>query len=369
MGPRRAIRFCFSRHSPFEQALIGVGLLCALLGCGTDSSAPPLTANATGRNTDGIASDDADAAVPGDDAATNATDDPNVYQAVIDPERGGVLNAPGLKLTFPPGAVTEEVTITVEILSDPVPGSLQAFSMHYRFSPEGLVFQVPGTIRIQLAPDADRNRAAIYWSTDDPNVFERLDSSVQGNEVIADVEHFSTGFAGGPNEGSCDDDDFADVDLGSVVSGTSVGASPAYTGTITQMGDAGVAEQCLAAGGAGGPFQVLKWTAPAAGVYDVVVRNARIVNTGSNVDVWASVLATCAGPERHCGFFSNPEQLAMETGESVLFALTPAAVYEPIDYELFIGNNDAGQLCRDGVQNNGETGVDCGGPCPRPCSP
>jgi hypothetical protein len=125
-----------------------------------------------------------------DDPAPPAepTDDPDAVERTIGPA-GGVIAAPGLRLSIPEGALGEEVLITVTPGADPV--DHEAWSTVWHFEPAGLVFLRAATASFVVEPPGE---AAVWWS--DPSGVEALPSRFADGMVSARVWHFSTGWVG-----------------------------------------------------------------------------------------------------------------------------------------------------------------------------
>lgn len=116
---------------------------------------------------------------------------------------GGRLEAPGLVLEVPPGALNEPLTITVKREPDAeVPARFERHSALYRFEPSGTVFQKPIKVRIDDGDPPDE--AEIFWTNrSDPGHLEPVPTEREGDAFIAEVTHFSAGFVGGFTPGAC----------------------------------------------------------------------------------------------------------------------------------------------------------------------
>jgi hypothetical protein len=105
----------------------------------------------------------------------------------IGPE-GGTLSVGAHQLAVPPGALLTPTTITAVAPADTV--------NEVRFSPEGLVFQLPATLWMSYGNcDLAGNPGPkeIVYATDELNILEHLPSSDDplSRTVIAPLQHFS----------------------------------------------------------------------------------------------------------------------------------------------------------------------------------
>lgn len=115
---------------------------------------------------------------------------------VVGPE-GGTVEYEGLALEIPPGALSEEVEISIARSADAPSGNFVRLSPVFRFEPDGLTFAVPATVRFPL-PDGARS-PGIYWASAGAP-FQRIGGSVEEGTIAGEVSHFSTGFVGDPPE-------------------------------------------------------------------------------------------------------------------------------------------------------------------------
>ncbi|MBK6534315.1 MAG: FG-GAP repeat protein, partial [Deltaproteobacteria bacterium] len=106
---------------------------------------------------------------------------------------GGVIFAPGLTFTVPPGALVDPTSISITRTDTPVPAGYVGYSPVWRFAPEGLTFAQPATIDITFSGDSAR--AGLYWSQPGGG-YERLTTSLVGSRLVGPVSHFSLGFVG-----------------------------------------------------------------------------------------------------------------------------------------------------------------------------
>ncbi len=122
---------------------------------------------------------------------------------------GGAVDADGIALTVPSGALSSSQTLTVTKTNDLPPNGMVAFSAIYRFEPDGLTFAAP--VRVEFTVAAEQApEARVFWTTGE--TFAPLETTTSGTTVAANVTHFSAGFAGRLRSG---DGDAGVVDAGS----------------------------------------------------------------------------------------------------------------------------------------------------------
>ncbi|HWV38761.1 MAG TPA: hypothetical protein VN033_09835 [Vulgatibacter sp.] len=131
------------------------------------------------------------------DAKEEPKDEPTPpTRSIVGPE-GGTVEYEGLALEIPPGALTEEVEISIARTTDSPSGNFVRLSPVFRFEPDGLEFAVPATVRFPL-PDGAR-APGIYWASAGAP-FERIGGTFDGETIAGEVSHFSEGFVGDPPE-------------------------------------------------------------------------------------------------------------------------------------------------------------------------
>jgi hypothetical protein len=136
---------------------------------------------------------------------------PNGMVAKVIGPAGGTLESPaGAKLVIPPGALTEDATVTIVPVADSklpvaedvefVPGS--AFDVTVA-APTGNSIEKlekPATLTVSLKPEQWRKGITLYWI--DGTIPKALDSSeLTESAVSADTNHFSRFAAGLPTTG------------------------------------------------------------------------------------------------------------------------------------------------------------------------
>ncbi len=111
--------------------------------------------------------------------------------ATIGPAGGTVQLGSEVTVSIPPGALASPQTITIARSSTATQG-FSAFSRTYAFTPAGLSFQTPVTIRIAFQGSLDQAR--VFWSN--PAGWEELDESVSAGLATASVTRLGHGFVG-----------------------------------------------------------------------------------------------------------------------------------------------------------------------------
>lgn len=163
---------------------------------------------------------------------------PTTSSTSVGPEGGVVVVGP-VRLAVPAGALEETVTLTVREVDRPgrVQG-LEALGPRYEFLPAGLTFAQPVEVRFALA--AARPDAAVYWADDLDGPYERLATTLDGGSAVAEVTHFSVGFAGAPSTGTDAGVDASVLDGGSDAAlpdaGTDAGAPVSSTRLADRSG-------------------------------------------------------------------------------------------------------------------------------------
>lgn len=119
---------------------------------------------------------------------------PQTVSKDVSAATGGTVEGPGVKLDIPPGALSEDTTISVTVKSKAgIPGQDTVASSVFEMGPDGLQFSQPVTVRLDFDasnPPADSTAqiAVLEGST-----WRALgDSAVSGSSVTATTTHFST---------------------------------------------------------------------------------------------------------------------------------------------------------------------------------
>jgi hypothetical protein len=127
-------------------------------------------------------------------AACSGSSTPEVQPEVIgtlavDPLHGGTLALPGgPSLEVPVGAVDQAITLRLTRAAGPT----GALSARYGFEPAGQVFARP--VRVGLPVPTGTAAASIRWSRRGGG-FEPIGGAVVADRVVAEVTHFSEGYA------------------------------------------------------------------------------------------------------------------------------------------------------------------------------
>lgn len=139
--------------------------------------------------------DDVDTSEPSDALTDLSAPATATVEAQI-PASGGVVGNAGVRLHLPPGAAPAGTTIRIVADGEPPADYADVATPLYRFEPDGLTFDGAVEIRFPLATPADD--LVVHWSTPVGGWNRRVDTRVDGDAVVATVEHFSTGFVSGP---------------------------------------------------------------------------------------------------------------------------------------------------------------------------
>lgn len=155
---------------------------------------------------------------------------------VLGPE-GGFIRADGVGLDVPPGALETNVEFRIERISVPA-GYRAVGGTAFRFSPAGIEFSTPVTVR--FAVGASEDSATIFWSRPGTDSLGALDTRPEGDAVVASVTHFSVGLAGWPDEDANTAVDAAvpadaPVDGGTVDGGTLDAGEAGVTGVTCEV--------------------------------------------------------------------------------------------------------------------------------------
>lgn len=113
--------------------------------------------------------------------------------AAVGPSGGSVAMSGGPTLEIPAGALPNTTTITIAQSSAQADGAL---SPVYQFGPDGTTFSKPVTVTFTVP--SGTSAASVYWTTHQGGGYEELPAIVQGTTAVAQVAHFSRGFAGPP---------------------------------------------------------------------------------------------------------------------------------------------------------------------------
>jgi hypothetical protein len=112
---------------------------------------------------------------------------------------GGSLQAEGVTLDVPAGALSSDQQIAVTKDSDTAPSGFTGLSPVYRFGPDGLIFNAPISVTIAFDAPSTASFATMYWSDKGTTTgFGDVGGTapVTTGKVTARVTHFSQGFVG-----------------------------------------------------------------------------------------------------------------------------------------------------------------------------
>lgn len=107
---------------------------------------------------------------------------------------GGVIEMDGVSLSIPPHALHQEQHITITRNHDFALYPYMSFSDVWSFSPSGLEFHFPATVRMEH--EGAEEWRWLFWSRSGEQGFDALPFRKDGDTHIASIDHFSTGFIG-----------------------------------------------------------------------------------------------------------------------------------------------------------------------------
>jgi hypothetical protein len=115
---------------------------------------------------------------------------------VIGPAGGQVQAGGGVVLVVPPGALTQDVTITVQ-KGGAIPAGYTGYSDLYTFGPAGTRFAK--AVRLELPFSGDATRATVFFSKESGPGHDALPTTVAGSVAQADILHLGSAFVGTPS--------------------------------------------------------------------------------------------------------------------------------------------------------------------------
>ncbi len=160
-----------------------VGLACS----STDSNGP-------GAGDDGGSDGGADVASPVVDAGSGGSDALPAATQTIGPA-GGTLTAGDVTLTFPPGALGGNTTITIAASTAQVPPGYTALTSVLTLGPAGTTLHMPATLELRLASPPPN--AAIFLSNGSGG-FDALPTTTTASSITASISHLGDCFGGTP---------------------------------------------------------------------------------------------------------------------------------------------------------------------------
>ncbi len=165
--------------------LLAMALPVSLAACGDDDDDDDDATDTAGNDDDASDDDDDD----DDDDSSGAKVEKEVTAA-----EGGKVEAEGVTLDFPAGALAEDTTITVETLSAAgLPDAEKIAGAVFEFGPDGTEFLKPVALTLEFdastKPEGDyAAKVAVLedgkWTT--------LATTVAGGKATTEIEHFST---------------------------------------------------------------------------------------------------------------------------------------------------------------------------------
>ncbi|HSO40133.1 MAG TPA: hypothetical protein VLT33_46725 [Labilithrix sp.] len=125
-------------------------------------------------------------------SSTSPTPAAGAVTQAIGPE-GGKIEVGGAVVTFPKGAVAASTSVTISVL-DTTPEGFVTLSKLFKCEPSGIDFAQPVEMRMPFTDDG--SGGSLFWSSGSDPAFKDLGGKVEGNIMIATVQHFSSGFVG-----------------------------------------------------------------------------------------------------------------------------------------------------------------------------
>jgi hypothetical protein len=238
---------------------------------------------------------------------------PQTVSKEVSAATGGTVEGPGVQLDIPPGALSQDTTISVVVQGKAgVPSSDTVASSVFEMGPDGLQFAQPVTLQIDFdasnpPADAKAQIAVLEGST-----WKALgDSTVSGSTVTATTTHFST-FAvvwtsSGQTGGMCAEDFTA-------CGGDVVGkwAFSAACATLAPGSDP-FNGQC--------PTATMTLTVDMSGTVEFVADGTYSVNNTVNASMKADIPKSCLPPGATCEAMADGKPVT-DTGSSCVLTET-----------------------------------------------
>lgn len=128
------------------------------------------------------------------DEAPESTELPDEVSVVIG-KKGGQVQAKGISLDIPEGALDKDVTITAKSTDKAAPANTKPISKVYEFGPAGTKFAKE--IGIRFDTEKEDPKAVVYFTKESSEQeFEQIVTETKGKTASAKVKHFSLGFVG-----------------------------------------------------------------------------------------------------------------------------------------------------------------------------
>jgi hypothetical protein len=212
---------------------LGATVLAGLVGLACSSN----DANGPGAGDDGGTDGGADVVAPVVDAGGRGSDASAAAMRTIGPA-GGTLTAGDVTLTFPPGALAGNTTITVAASTAQVPPGYTALTAVLTLGPAGTTLHMPATLELTLA--SPPSNAAIFLSNGSGG-FDALPTTTTASSITASISHLGDCFGGTPrvepDAGDAGDADGARAQDSAPGDGApAVDSSTAETGPDTEAG-------------------------------------------------------------------------------------------------------------------------------------
>jgi ZU5 domain len=182
-------------------------------------------------------------------------------QGTVGPS-GGVVEAEGVRLTVPAGALADPVTISITRAASASVDDYDAFSPLFEFGPTGLHFVSPVEVSIAYTDPGDGSKPTVLWSQATGSGYDALASTTSGGQMVAHPDHFSRGFVGRrraaqggdggtPNDGGVGSDAPATDGRVPTDAGGDGATCVPYLGACTQTGDCCNSVPCVLRDGGG----------------------------------------------------------------------------------------------------------------------
>jgi hypothetical protein len=126
-------------------------------------------------------------------SCSGSTTKPKTVTQTVDTQ-GATLELDGATVTFPSGAVSSPLSVTITETDLPPPADTVAFSKIYSCEPSGTNFAQPVTMTMKFTGDG--TTPTMYWSSGTDPTFKDVGGSPVGDSFSATVMHFSSGFVG-----------------------------------------------------------------------------------------------------------------------------------------------------------------------------
>jgi hypothetical protein len=121
---------------------------------------------------------------------------PNPGSAVIGPAGGSVYLLIGPTISIPPGALANEVSVSLDVSGMMGVDGYEAVSWEYSVTPNGLRLSKPATVNFLTYAD-DAGKVTVYWSPDGmPDTYQDIGGTREGQQFISHLDVFGSIFLG-----------------------------------------------------------------------------------------------------------------------------------------------------------------------------